>query len=141
MIAIQHEDVDIGRLINEAKRPGPVRSLSSTGLSGTTISREMELEAYEEVAPCELEKIAGDAMNSSNLLHVDIIHRIGRLAVGENILIIVVSAGHRPEAVCGFALYHRGDQERRPDLEERTHRRMAVGGLPAKHGHGLAQKI
>ncbi len=32
---------------------------------------------------------------------MDIIHRIGRLSVGENILIIVVSAGHREGAYAG----------------------------------------
>jgi molybdopterin synthase subunit MoaE len=32
---------------------------------------------------------------------VDIIHRIGRLRVGENILVTVVSAGHRQEAYEG----------------------------------------
>jgi molybdopterin synthase catalytic subunit len=61
----------------------------------------MELEAYEDIAKQELEKIAGDATDRFGLLHVDIIHRIGRLSVGENILIIVVSAGHRPEAYAG----------------------------------------
>ena len=61
----------------------------------------MELEAYEEVALPELEKIATGAKKTYNLLSVDIIHRIGRLAIGENILIIVVSAGHRKQAYEG----------------------------------------
>jgi molybdopterin synthase catalytic subunit len=61
----------------------------------------MELEAYGDVAVAGMEKIARDATTQFRLLHVDIIHRIGRLAVGENILIIVVSAGHRPEAYAG----------------------------------------
>jgi molybdopterin synthase catalytic subunit len=101
MIAIRHEDVDIGNLINEAKRPGTGAVVVFDGVVRDDDIREMELEAYEEVALKELEKIAEDAKKLHNLLHVDIIHRIGRLSVGENILIIIVSAGHRPEAYAG----------------------------------------
>ncbi len=101
MIAIQHDDVDIGRLITEAKRPGTGAVVVFDGVVRDDNIREMELEAYEEVALKELEKIAHDATLLHNLFHVDIIHRIGRLSVGENILIIVVSAGHRPDAYAG----------------------------------------
>jgi molybdopterin synthase catalytic subunit len=101
MIAIQHEDVDIGKLISEAKRPGTGAVVVFDGVVRDDDIREMELEAYEEVALKELEKIAEDAKKLHRLSHVDIVHRIGRLAVGENILIIVVSAGHRPEAYAG----------------------------------------
>ncbi len=101
MIAIQHEDVDIGRLINDAKRAGTGAVVVFDGVVRDDDIREMELEAYEEVARRELEKIAEDATRLHNLFHVDIIHRIGRLSVGENILIIVVSAGHRREAYAG----------------------------------------
>jgi molybdopterin synthase catalytic subunit len=62
---------------------------------------DMDLEAYEKVAVNELENIAREATEKYQLLHVDIIHRIGRLSVGENILVIVVSAGHRKEAYEG----------------------------------------
>jgi molybdopterin synthase catalytic subunit len=101
MIAIRYEDVDIGNLINEAKQPGTGAVVVFDGVVRDDDIREMELEAYEEVALRELEKIAEDAKKLHNLLHVDIIHRIGRLSVGENILIIIVSAGHRPEAYAG----------------------------------------
>lgn len=101
MIAIQHEDVDIGRLIQEAKRPGTGAVVIFDGVVRDDNIREMELEAYEEVALKELEKIAGEAKKIHHLLSVDIIHRIGKLSIGENILIIVVSAGHRPEAYAG----------------------------------------
>jgi molybdopterin synthase catalytic subunit len=101
MIAIQTEDVDIGRLIHEAKQRGTGAIVVFDGIVRDDDICEMELEAYEEVALRELEKIARDATEQFNLQHVDIIHRTGRLAVGENILIIVVGAGHREEAYCG----------------------------------------
>jgi molybdopterin synthase catalytic subunit len=101
MIAIRKEDVDIGELINAAKQRGTGAIVVFDGIVRDDDIREMELEAYEEVALQELERIAGDAQQKFNLLSVDIIHRIGRLAVGENILVIVVGAGHRREAYEG----------------------------------------
>ncbi|MFZ2074114.1 MAG: molybdenum cofactor biosynthesis protein MoaE [Methanoregula sp.] len=101
MIAIQTGDVDIGKLVNEAKQRGTGAIVVFDGIVRDDDIREMELEAYEEVALPELEKIATGAKKAYNLLSVDIIHRIGRLAIGENILIIVVSAGHRKQAYEG----------------------------------------
>jgi molybdopterin synthase catalytic subunit len=101
MISIQKEDVDIGELINAAKQRRSGAIVVFDGIVRDDDIREMELEAYEEVAVTELEKIASEAEKTFNLHSVDIIHRIGRLAVGETILVIVVSAGHREEAYEG----------------------------------------
>jgi molybdopterin synthase catalytic subunit len=101
MIAIQTDDVDIGKLITAAKQKGTGAIVVFDGIVRDDDIREMELEAYEEVALPELEKIASEAKETCNLLSVDIIHRIGRLSVGENILVIAVSAGHRNEAYQG----------------------------------------
>ena len=101
MIVIQTDDVDIGALIIAAKKPGTGALVVFDGIVRDDDITEMELEAYEAVATQELEKIAKDATEQFGLLHVDIIHRIGRLTVGENILIIIVAAGHREEAYAG----------------------------------------
>jgi len=101
MIAIQTADVDIGKLIEGAKKHGTGAIVVFDGIVRDDEITEMELEAYEEVAVPELEKIAAEAKKTHHLLSVDIVHRIGHLSVGENILIIVVSAGHRKEAYEG----------------------------------------
>ena len=101
MIAIQTDDVDIGTLITEAKKQGTGAVVVFDGIVRDDDITEMELEAYEDIAKQELEKIAHEAKEQFSLLHVDIIHRIGRLGIGENILIIVVAAGHREEAYAG----------------------------------------
>ena len=118
MIAIQKEDIDIGKLIAGAKKQGTGAIVVFDGIVRDDDIREMELEAYGEVAVPELEKIASEAKETYNLLSVDIIHRIGRLAIGENILVIVVGAGHRSGGVRRLTFYHRGDQGRCPDLEK-----------------------
>lgn len=101
MIAVQTEDVDIGKLINEAKERGTGAIVVFDGIVRDDDISEMELEAYQDVAVRELERIAEDARKKFSLVSVDIIHRIGRLKVGDNILIIVVGAGHRKEAYEG----------------------------------------
>jgi len=101
MIRVQTEDVDIGALITAAKKPGAGAVVVFDGIVRDDGITEMELEAYGDVAVAEMEKIAKEATEQFRLLHVDIIHRIGRLSVGGNILIIIVSASHRPEAYAG----------------------------------------
>jgi molybdopterin synthase catalytic subunit len=101
MISIQTDDVDIGSLIQAAKKHGTGAVVVFDGVVRDDDITEMELEAYEDVATQELVKIATTATEQFRLLHVDIIHRIGRLVVGENILIIIVAAGHRDEAYAG----------------------------------------
>jgi molybdopterin synthase catalytic subunit len=101
MIAIQTEDVDIGKLVSDAKRRDTGAIVVFDGVVRDDEITEMNLEAYEKVAVNELENIAREATEKYQLLHVDIVHRIGRLSIGENILVIVVSAGHRKEAYEG----------------------------------------
>jgi molybdopterin synthase catalytic subunit len=101
MISIQAEDVDIGALIAAAKQPGMGAIVVFDGIVRDDDIREMELEAYRDVAERELAEIAGEATEKFGLLGVDIIHRVGKLRVGENILVIIVGAGHRQEAYDG----------------------------------------
>ena len=94
MIRIQTEDMDIGALITAAKQSGTGAILVFDGIVRDDDITEMELEAYADVAVAEMEKIATEATAQFRLQHIDIIHRIGRLAVGENILVIIVGASH-----------------------------------------------
>jgi molybdopterin synthase catalytic subunit len=61
----------------------------------------LELEAFKEAALPELESIRQEAMSRFGLLSVEITHRIGSLSVGDDIVAIVCSAGHRDEAFQG----------------------------------------
>ena len=101
MIAIQTDDIDIGKLVDGAKQRGTGAIVVFDGIVRDDDIREMELEAYRDVAEKELEGIAADAREKFGLLSVDIVHRVGRLKVGDNILVIVVGAGHRREAYEG----------------------------------------
>jgi len=138
MIAIQHEDVDIGKLVSDAKRAGTGAVVVFDGIVRDDDIREMELEAYEEVAQKELEKIAKDATKLHNLLHVDIIHRIGRLSVSENILIIVVSAGHRPAAYAG-SRYIIEEIKKGVPIWKKELTKDGGRWVPGEHAHGTGK--
>jgi len=135
MIAIQTDDVDIGDLITAAKRRGTGAVVVFDGVVRDDDITEMELEAYEDVATQELENIAKKATEQFKLLHVDIIHRIGRLSVGENILIILVTAGHREEAYAGSRFIIEAIKTGVPIWKKEL---TKDGGrwVPGEHGHG-----
>ena len=135
MIVIQTDDVDIGALILAAKKHGTGAVVVFDGVVRDDNITEMELEAYEDIATQELEKIAKDATEQFGLLHVDIIHRIGRLTVGENILIIIVAAGHREEAYAGSRFIIEAIKAGVPIWKKELSK---VGGrwVPGEHGHG-----
>ena len=135
MIAIQTGDADVGALIDAAKKHGTGAVVVFDGIVRDDDITEMELEAYEDVALQELEKIARDATEQFRLLHVDIIHRIGRLSVGENILIIIVAAGHREEAYAGSRYIIEAIKAGVPIWKKEL---TKDGGrwVPGDHGHG-----
>jgi molybdopterin synthase catalytic subunit len=135
MIVIQTDDVDIGALIIAAKKHGTGAVVVFDGVVRDDDITEMELEAYEDVATQELDKIAKNATEQFRLLHVDIIHRIGRLAVGENILMIIVAAGHREEAYAGSRFIIEAIKAGVPIWKKEL---TKDGGrwVPGEHGHG-----
>jgi molybdopterin synthase catalytic subunit len=103
MIAIQEEDIDIVHLINGAK------SKHNGAISifiGTVRDDDIEALSFEchiEVALENLHDIAKQATELFHLTTIDIIHRIGTLSITDTILVILVSAGHRQEAIEGCA--------------------------------------
>lgn len=137
-IRVQKEDVDIGALIQAAKSPGSGCLVVFDGIVRDDDITEMELEAYEDVAVAEMEKIAKEAKEQFRLLHVDIIHRIGRLAVGENILVIVVSASHRQGAYDGSRFIIDAIKHSVPIWKKEL---TKDGGrwVPGEHGHGAGK--
>jgi molybdopterin synthase catalytic subunit len=135
MISIQTDDVDIGALIIAAKKYGTGAVVVFDGIVRDDDITEMELEAYEDVATQELVKIAKDATEQFGLLHVDIIHRIGRHAVGENILIIVVAAGHRKEAYAGSRFIIEAIKAGVP-IWKKELTKDGERWVPGEHGHG-----
>lgn len=61
----------------------------------------LEYDAYPEMAERVMRDIADEAKDRFGLLHCAILHRTGRLEIGETSLIVAVSSGHRRESFAG----------------------------------------
>lgn len=100
-VRITKDDVDIAKLIEESKKESMGAIVVFDGIVRNDGIDKIELSAYIEGATKEIEEIVADAQKKFNLLSVEVIHRIGVLDVGDNILVIVIGAGHRKEAFGG----------------------------------------
>jgi molybdopterin synthase catalytic subunit len=58
----------------------------------------LDYEAYPEMALPSLSSISTDAKKKWSLFGVAVTHRLGRVPIGEESVLIAVSAGHRREA-------------------------------------------
>ena len=75
---------------------GTVRS--DLSFSNTEI-KGIYLECYEELAISQLEKIRLQALKKWDLSECIIIHRVGRLNLGEKIVLIITSSSHRSNSI------------------------------------------
>jgi len=58
----------------------------------------LDYEAYEGMAAKQMDELAREARSRFNVRQVTIVHRLGRLHVGETSVLIVVASAHRAEA-------------------------------------------
>lgn len=58
----------------------------------------LDYEAYEEMAEKQMRDLGAEARARFGVRHVTIVHRLGRLMVGETSVLIVVAAAHRGQA-------------------------------------------
>jgi molybdopterin synthase catalytic subunit len=100
-VIITRDDFDPGLLIQGAKQRQMGAVVTFLGIVRDDEIEEIELEAYEEGALHDLLSIREEAIQKFSLLSAEIIHRIGVLRVGDNILLIIVGASHRQEAFMG----------------------------------------
>ncbi len=58
----------------------------------------LDYEAYEEMAVKQMNELAREAITGLGVRNVAIIHRLGRLQVGETSVLIIVASAHRRQA-------------------------------------------
>jgi len=58
----------------------------------------LDYEAYEEMALPQMRELAGQAVEKFGVRDVALVHRLGRLVVGETSVLIVVASAHRGAA-------------------------------------------
>jgi len=66
--------------------------------TGTRETLHLEYEGYEPMALKEMEKLIGQAREQFEIASVGIVHRLGKLEIGETSVVISVAAPHRRAA-------------------------------------------
>lgn len=110
MFEITNQPLSLEPLVNAVKR-------SSSGAVATFLGvvreqtrgrqvRYLEYEAYREMAIPKMREIADEIRQKWKVDEIAMIHRIGRLEIGESSVAIAVSAHHRHEALaaCAYAI-------------------------------------
>jgi molybdopterin synthase catalytic subunit len=104
-VRVQRSDFDlrdeVDQFTNGTHDVGAV--VTFTGLcrdEGGTLAA-LELEHYPGMAEAELTKICNAAIARFNLKGLTAIHRFGKIAAGDNIVLVIAAASHRQEAFDG----------------------------------------
>jgi molybdopterin synthase catalytic subunit len=103
-VRIQTEDFDVGAEIKGLTRGmsdiGAIVTFTGTvrGQSGGAPLTTLTLEHYPGMTEVELERVAAQAAARWPLKAIAIIHRIGPLKPGDNIVLVVTASAHRQAA-------------------------------------------
>ena len=111
-VRIQKEDFvvtdEIEFMKKSSRNIGGIVTFLGTGRElskGETIS-ELNFEHYPEMAEKKLGEIREKAIKDFGIIDMSVIHRIGNMDIGENIVLIVACGEHRAEAfkACEWAI-------------------------------------
>ena len=110
MFRITEEKIDPDALFDEVRRDssGAVVTFLGTVRDNTMgrRTRYLEYEAYEEMVLRKLRQIGDGIRGKWGVDHVGIVHRVGRVEIGEISVVIAVASPHRKEAfeACAYAI-------------------------------------
>ena len=101
-IALTRERIDAEKLVAEAKRGEDGAVVVFDGIvRDNTRGRAtlyLDYESYEEMALKQMRQLATDARERFGVRQVMLVHRLGRLEIGETSVLIVVASAHRAQA-------------------------------------------
>jgi molybdopterin synthase catalytic subunit len=104
------QPIDVGAVARRVVLPecGATVTLDGYARELTKGRRTLYLvyEAYEQMALSEMKKLGGQAHKKFDIAHIGMVHRTGRLEIGETSVVIAVSAPHRRAAfeACAWAI-------------------------------------
>ena len=108
--ALTTQPIDVGAVARRVVLPecGATVTLDGYAREWTRRRRTLFLvyEAYAPMAQRELERLGREAHQRFDIAHIGIVHRTGRLEIGETSVVIAVSAPHRHAAfeACEWAI-------------------------------------
>jgi molybdopterin synthase catalytic subunit len=106
-IVVSAEPIDLAAELAAAEASGAGAIASFTGLVRADDSvTELELEHYPGMTEAALTELAETAAQRWSLLGATVVHRVGRMRLGERIVFVGTAAHHRREALdaCAFLI-------------------------------------
>lgn len=101
-VYLTRDSIDAHSIVSAAKRGEDGAVVVFDGIvRDNTRGRQtlhLDYEAYEEMALKQMRELAAEARDRFHVRHVAIVHRLGRLMVGETSVLIVVASAHRAQA-------------------------------------------
>jgi molybdopterin synthase catalytic subunit len=101
-VAIVREAIETASVLAGIKQPEDGAAVIFEGIvRNHTRGRRtlyLDYEAYEEMALKQMDELATRALVEFKIREVAIVHRLGRLQIGETSVLIVVASGHRAAA-------------------------------------------
>jgi molybdopterin converting factor subunit 1 len=102
MVAIVHEKIRSDDVMNAIKQPedGAVAVFEGIVRNHSRNCRTLYLdyEAYEPMALAKLRELAAEARQKFSIREAALVHRLGRLEIGETSVLVVVASAHRAAA-------------------------------------------
>jgi len=99
---IVREKIDTQAVLNKLKQPADGAAVVFEGIvRDNTRGRRtlyLDYEAYEEMALKQMDSLAEQALQQFSICSVSVVHRLGRLEIGETSVLIMVASAHRAAA-------------------------------------------
>jgi molybdopterin synthase catalytic subunit len=104
-VRIQREDFDVNAEIAALRSDGAGAVVTFSGIVRSEADA-LTLEHYPGMTEREIARYVAEARSRWPLLGVTIVHRIGRLLPGENIVLVAAASAHRKAAfeACSFLM-------------------------------------
>ena len=101
-VFITRDLIETEKLVSAAKHPEDGAVVVFDGIvrnhSRGRRTLYLDYEAYEEMALRQMQELATEARAKFSVRHVSIVHRLGRIEIGETSVLIVVASAHRAHA-------------------------------------------
>jgi MoaE-MoaD fusion protein len=107
---LTREPIDAAALVAQVRAPEDGAIVTFDGFvrneSHNRRTLYLDYEAYESMALTKMQEISGQIHGKFAIHRVAVVHRLGRLEIGETSVFIAVSAAHRAAAfdACRFAI-------------------------------------
>ena len=102
VVALVHDPINTGSLVAALKQGEDGAVVVFDGIVRNHTrgrkTRYLLYEAYEEMALRQMQALAGEAVATHGVRQVGMVHRLGRLEVGETSVLIAVASEHRAQA-------------------------------------------